>query len=98
MTIPLLQWQKRSYKRYTAPVGPLTIEVRRRKHPSMIWFVRDVFGVIVYEEHDGTLEGAQFCAEQWAKKILQQATAFIHVRECAGGPPMRGRPNCRTSG
>lgn len=98
MTEPLLKWEKASYKRYYTRLGPLTIEVIRSGiEPNRCWRVGEVFGQHhhdrrVDEAHDGMLIGAQLAAEKHAATLLQQATAFLHVRDCAGGPPRHGKP------
>ena len=81
----------------------MTIEVVKRPYGhanGRVWTVGTVFGV---EHHDwrnqgphsnghDSLTGAQLAAEALAKLMLERASAFLEIREEAGGPPRHGRP------
>lgn len=73
--VPVLIWNKQSYKRYTAQLGPVQLEVRRVGIRDHWWVVGEVFGVAHHcydRDERPTLEEAQISAETVARAYIEQ--------------------------
>lgn len=78
-----LKWHKNSFRRHSADVGPLRIEVRRVGiAPDFYWRVGEVFGNAfltwpVQGADRMTLEEAKVAAEEQAMPALKRAMSAL---------------------
>ena len=82
MRAPKFPWEKQSWKRFSARVGHLHVEVR--KNPGGGWCVGEVFGCHHHpasREVHQFLEDAQFEAELTAIRLLAETRQTIHELE-----------------
>lgn len=78
-------WEKQSYKRYSARVGPLTVSIGRTAIEPFKWFVESVFGAHVPSRNYGGRWQAINAAERAADAALIKAVRSFDSHPEGGG-------------